>query len=92
MRIEVFCDNQSVVTTTIQPNNNSKNRDRVFTNCLSSLRRDFNSGVFVLDHIEGNINPADLFTKPLPNERFTFLMQSPLICSCFKWKQTKIIR
>lgn len=86
VQIKIFCDNLSVVNTVQRISSGGKLLDRVYSNCIYSLRYDFHSGIYDIEHIQGLLNPADLFTKALGGERFAMLLQSEIIASTFKWK------
>lgn len=86
IQLEVYCDNLSVISTVTKRTTDRRPNDRVYSNCVYYLRQSYFSGAYTLNHIKGDINPADLLTKALGGDRFTQLMTSELIKPSFKWE------
>jgi hypothetical protein len=72
----VFCDNNSVVTSTSQPEVtlSKKHNGIAYHKCREAVA----SKMIRVAHWPGDQNYADLLTKPLPNERRTLLLNDIL--------------
>lgn len=79
--IRVHCDNKSVVNMVIQPDQMDKKQklDLIYRNCFAYLDYHYKIGCFQLFHISGDINPADMLTKPLPYQKLFALLRGPIL-------------
>ena len=69
----LFGDNKSVVTNMTLPSSQLKKRHNAIA--YHFIREAVAAGVLQFIHITGNINIADVLTKPLPPNQFYKLLQ-----------------
>lgn len=80
VQIRMYCDDLSVIRTVKSiTNSGGRVNDRAFTNCIYALRREYLGDKYTVDHIAGDKNPADMFTKPLPLDHVKSLLNGEIM-------------
>lgn len=81
--IHAHCDNLPALN---RISGSPKRNKSVFTNCLEGLRWSQKHERVKISHISGDINPADLLTKPLESWKLIQLLQGPILARTFHFE------
>ncbi|GKB59499.1 retrovirus-related pol polyprotein from transposon TNT 1-94 [Tanacetum coccineum] len=72
--IPLYCDNKSVIA--LCCNNVQHSRAKHINVCYHFIKEQVENGIVELYFVQTKYQLADIFTKPLPRERFNFLIEN----------------
>ena len=75
----IFCDNTSAINLTKNPIQHSRTKHIEIRHHF--IREHVNSGDVVLNFVKSEHQLADIFTKPLPEDRFNFICRELGLCN-----------